>query len=219
MEIEVVTSMLSADLSNLEKEVKSVEKEGADGIHWDIMDDHFVPNIGLSPRCIQSLREKTDLPFYTHLMIENPEGYIERLAEFGNDILFFHAEVCDDFEEIISKIKDFDMKAGIVLNPETSLRLIDDVIDALDYILIMTVDPGFGNQELITDSLQKIRKARETVESRELDVNIAADGGVNDETAPEVVKAGANILIMGSVIYEDKREFSIRDLKERLNNL
>ncbi|MBA7501790.1 Ribulose-phosphate 3-epimerase [subsurface metagenome] len=216
MGLKIAASLLSADFSRLGEEVKYAEKEGVDLIHWDIMDGHFVPNITFGPAMIQALRDKTKLPFNAHLMIENPYNFIEKFAEAGSDIISVHAETCDDLQHIIRDIKGLGVKVGVALNPATPLNVIEHVLDNLDFILIMTVNPGFGGQKFISAALPKVREARQMVEARGLDIDIGVDGGINEKTAPLVVKDGANVLVMGFALYGRETKLSVRKLKDSL---
>lgn len=216
MRLKIAASLLFADFSKLGEEVKNAEKEGADLIHWDIMDGHFVPNITFGPAVIQSLRDKTKLPFNVHLMIEKPYNFIEKFAEVGSDIVSVHAEACDHLQHTVRDIKDLGVKVGVALNPATPLNVIEYVLDNLDSILIMTVNPGFGGQEFIPAVLPKVREARQMVEARGLNVDIGVDGGINEKTAPLAVKAGANVLVIGFAIYGRETKLSVRKLKESL---
>ena len=216
MSLKIAASLLFADFSRLGEEVKNAEKEGVDLIHWDIMDGHFVPNITFGPAVIQSLRDKTKLPFNAHLMIKDPYNFIEKFAEAGSDIISVHAETCDHLQHTVRDIKSLGVKVGVALNPATPLNVIKYVLDDLDFILIMTVNPGFGGQEFIPAVLLKVREARQMVESRGLNVDIGVDGGINEKTAPLAVEAGANVLTIGFAIYGREPKLSIQKLKYSL---
>ena len=202
--VKIAPSLLSADFSRLGVEVKKAEDGGADILHFDIMDGHFVPNITFGPVIVEALRDKTNLPFHVHLMIERPDEYIERFAEAGANLLSVHVEACTHLQRTIQHIKDQKVKAGVALNPATPLDTIEYVLDDLDMILIMTVNPGFGGQDFIRGMLPKIRKARRMIEERRLKIDIGVDGGINDKTAPLAVRMGANILIAGSAVLGRK---------------
>ena len=219
MELKIAVSLLCADFSRLGEEVKNAEKEGADLIHWDIMDGHFVPNITFGPAIVQALRNKTKLPFAVHLMIENPYNYTKKFAETGSDIIYVHAEACDHLQHTVRAIKELGVKVGVALNPATPLNAIEYVLDDLDFVLLMTVNPGFGGQEFIPAVLPKVREARRMVEARGLNVDIAVDGGINEKTAPLVVEAGANVLVIGFAIYGGGTRLSIQKLKDSIKRI
>lgn len=200
--LRIAPSLLSADFSRLGEEVKRAEEGGADLLHFDVMDGCFVPNITFGPLVVEALRDKTKLPFDVHLMIEKPDNYIEHFAKAGGDIITVHAEACIHLQRTIRHIKQQGVKAGVALNPATSLHAIEYVLDDLDMVLIMTVNPGFGGQGFIAAMLPKIRKAKGMIKERGLKVDIEVDGGINIETAPPVVKAGANVLVAGTAIFD-----------------
>lgn len=197
----IAPSLLSANFSRLAEEVKAVEKAGADLLHLDIMDGLFVPNITFGPLVISSIRPHSSLIFDVHLMIEAPERYIKDFAEAGADWISVHAEATKHLHRTIWKIKEFDKKAGVALNPHTPLDVIKYVLEDLDFVLIMTVNPGFGGQKFIKTCLPKIKELKKMIEERKLKVLIQVDGGINSETAPDVIKAGAQILVAGSAIF------------------
>jgi ribulose-phosphate 3-epimerase len=200
----IAPSLLSADFSKLAQEVKAVEKAGADLLHLDVMDGLFVPNLTFGPLVISSIRPHSNLIFDVHLMIESPERYIKDFADSGADWISIHAEATNHLHRAIWKIKEFDKKAGVALNPHTPLEIIKYVLEDLDYVLIMTVNPGFGGQKFIKNCLSKIKELKELIEKRGLNTLIEVDGGINAETAPEVIKAGAKILVAGSAIFGEK---------------
>lgn len=218
MGLKIAASLLSADFSKLGEEIKKAEVEGADLIHWDIMDGHFVPNITLGPAAIRALRDKTKLPFNTHLMIENPDNFIEKFAEAGSDTISVHAEACDNLRDTARHVKDLGIKAGVVLNPATPLNVVEHVLDGLDFLLIMTVNPGFGGQEFISDVLPKVQAARRIIDAQGLNIDIGVDGGINEKTAELAVKAGANVLVIGFAFYGRGQKLSLRNLKDRLRH-
>lgn len=201
MKIKIAPSLLSADFSRLGSEVEKTEKGGADLIHWDIMDGHFVPNITFGPVVVEKLREKTKLHFDVHLMVEHPDNFLEDFVSAGANMLSVHAEACVHLQRTIRHIKDLGVKAGVALNPATPLNVVEYVLEDLDFILIMTVNPGFGGQKFLPSIVPKIRAAREMVEKRGLDIEIEVDGGLNKENVPSVVEAGASILVAGYSIY------------------
>jgi len=220
VKVKIAPSLLSADFSQLGEEVRRAKEAGADLIHWDIMDGHFVPNITFGPEVVRALRGKTRLPFDVHLMIENPEAYVEEFVKAGGDIITVHAEACADLRRAIVRIKGMGSRAGVSLNPATPLKAIEHVLDELDQILIMTVEPGFGGQEFIPAMLPKIREARQIADERGLKVDIEVDGGINEKTAPLVVRAGANVLVAGFAIFgmEDVK-LAIRRLRDCIGDV
>ena len=213
--IKIAPSILSADFSRLGDEVRRAEEAGADIIHLDIMDGHFVPNLTFGPIIVKAIRSHTKLPFYVHLMVEKPEDYIERVVEAGGDLVIVHVEACIHLQRVLSMIRDLGARSGVALNPATPLTTIEYVLDDLDQILIMSVNPGFGGQDFIPSVLPKIRRARKRLVKRRLEVEIAVDGGINVKTAPKVVEAGADVLVAGTAIFRkpDLKE-AIRELRE-----
>ncbi len=210
----------SADFSRLGKEVKRAEDGGADFIHLDVMDGHFVPNITFGPDTIKSIRKETKLPFYTHLMIENPEKFLEQFVKAGSDLIFIHEEACANMRETLQTIKKMGVKAGIALRPETPLEAAAKVLDEVDIILIMTVTPGFGGQPFINAILPKIEDAKKIILDNGLKIDLGVDGGINMETAPLAVKAGANVLVAGSAIYGQRSvKLAIKRLRESISNI
>ena len=195
----IAPSILSADFSKLGQEIRDVEKAGADWIHIDVMDGHFVPNITIGPVVVKSARPATRLPFDVHLMIDRPEDYVESFARAGSDIITFHAEVEENPKEIIRLIKYFKKKVGISIRPKTELKAIEAVLPMVDMVLIMTVEPGFAGQEFIFDCLPKITELRAIFKK-----DIQVDGGINEATAAEAIKAGANIIVAGTSVFGAK---------------
>lgn len=211
----VAPSILSADFRCLESEIKKVEAEGAKMIHLDIMDGHFVPNITIGPLIVKAVRKCTKLPLEAHLMIENPDKYIPDFAKAGADIITIHQETSKSMIEDFELIKQNGKKPAISINPSTPLETILPVLDRVEMVLIMSVNPGFGGQKFMPEVLPKIKKLKSLVVSRKLSVNIAIDGGINLETAPKAVKAGVEILIAGSAIYHaDDYKAVIKKLRE-----
>lgn len=211
--LKIAPSILAADFKRLGREVKRVEEAGADLLHIDVMDGHFAPNIGIGPMVVKSLRETTKLPFDVHLMVEEPQRFVQPYVNAGADIVTVHIEAFRDLYNTVKSIKNLWKKAGIALNPPTPLSTIEHLMQEVDLILIMGVDPGFGGQPFISSVLPKIARAREMINERGLEIDLAVDGGVNEETAPSVVKAGANVLVMGSAVFHK------RDVKGFIKNM
>ncbi|MBA4538099.1 ribulose-phosphate 3-epimerase [Bacillus aquiflavi] len=202
--VKIAPSILSANFAALGEEIKSVEAGGADYIHVDVMDGHFVPNITIGPLIVEAIRPITKLPLDVHLMIENPDQYIEAFAKAGADYITVHVEACPHLHRTIHFIKSFGVKAGVVLNPATPVESIQHMIEDVDLVLLMSVNPGFGGQKFIKSVLPKISKVNDMVKSKELNVEIEVDGGVNKETAKLCIAAGANVLVAGSAIYNEQ---------------
>lgn len=202
--VKIAPSILSADFAKLGEEIIDVEKGGADFIHVDVMDGHFVPNITIGPLIVEAIRPITKLPLDVHLMIENPDQYIETFAKAGADYITVHVEACRHLHRTIQHIKSFGVKAGVVLNPATPVETIQHVLQDIDMVLLMSVNPGFGGQKFIPEVLPKIRKVKEMAEQKGLHIEIEIDGGVNQETAKQCVEAGATVLVAGSAVYNEK---------------
>lgn len=198
---EIIPSLLSADFAILEKEIRMVEKAGCKKLHLDVMDGHFVPNITFGPVVIESIRKRTDLYLLAHLMIERPERFIKQFMHAGVNGVIIHQEVCSDFLNALKQIRKEGMQTGVALKPETPIETIKDALTDLDTILIMSVEPGFGNQTYIKGSEEKIRQAKVLLQEKGVDIPIAVDGGINTHTAPLVVEAGATRLVAGSAIF------------------
>ncbi|NCU16236.1 ribulose-phosphate 3-epimerase [Pallidibacillus pasinlerensis] len=218
--VKIAPSILSADFSLLGKEVKDVEQAGADYIHIDVMDGHFVPNITIGPLIVEAIRPVTSLHFDVHLMIENPEHYIQNFANAGADYISVHVEACKHLHRTIYQIKETGVRAGVVLNPATPVEMIRDVITDVDLVLLMTVNPGFGGQKFIPNVLKKIEQVRRWRDEQNLSFEIEVDGGVNAETAKLCVEAGADVLVAGSYIFNNKnRAEAIEKLRQSVSGL
>ncbi|MDZ5474386.1 ribulose-phosphate 3-epimerase [Bacillus sp. 31A1R] len=202
--VKIAPSILSADFSKLGAEIQDVEQGGADYIHVDVMDGHFVPNITIGPLIVEAIRPVTKLPLDVHLMIENPDQYIEAFANAGADYITVHVEACKHLHRTIHHIKSFGIKAGVVLNPATPVESIQHIIEDVDMVLLMSVNPGFGGQKFIPSVLQKIRQVKEMAERKGVELEIEIDGGVNEETAKLCIEAGATVLVAGSAVYNQE---------------
>lgn len=200
-EIKIAPSVLSADFSRLGEEIKDVESAGADMIHLDVMDGSFVPNITIGPVVIKSLRKITNLPFDAHLMIDNPGNFIADFAEAGVNILTVQAEACTHLQRVLAQIREHGMKAGAALNPHTPESILEYVMEDLDLILVMTVNPGFGGQKFIKSMVPKIEKVRKMIDRSGKNIYLEVDGGINSDTCETVINAGANLLVAGSAIF------------------
>jgi ribulose-phosphate 3-epimerase len=202
----IAPSILSADFSRLGQEVRDIEKAGADWVHVDVMDGHFVPNITIGPLVVKSIRPVTKLTLDVHLMIKEPEKYIESFAKAGSDIITFHSEIEEDPREVIKLIRYYKKKVGVSIKPKTDVKKIEPLLQMVDMVLVMTVEPGFGGQDFIFDCLRKIEDLRKIFKK-----DIEVDGGINDMTARDVIKAGANALVAGSYIFGSKNYASAID--------
>ncbi|MGB7573442.1 MAG: ribulose-phosphate 3-epimerase [Thermodesulfobacteriota bacterium] len=209
----IAPSILSADFSRLGDEVMAVEKAGADVIHVDVMDGHFVPNITIGPLVVQGLKKLTSLPLDVHLMIENPERYVEAFAQAGGDWITIHAEVCPHLKRTIRKIRRLNVRPGIVLKPATSLKILYPVLEDVDLVLIMSVNPGFGGQSFIPSTLKKIERLKKIVDQNCHPLEIEVDGGVKVENIRGVSKAGGDIFVVGTGIFKTE------DYEETINRL
>lgn len=213
--IKIAPSILSADFSKLGEDIKLVEEGGADVIHYDVMDGHFVPNMTIGPLVLKDIRKCTKLPIDVHLMISNPDQYIPDFAKSGADMISVHIETCPHLHRTIQLIKEHKCKAGVVLNPHTALNTLDEILPALDFVLIMSVNPGFGGQKLIPETLSKISNLKKILIERNLNhIEIEIDGGVKLDNINEVIDAGTDIIVSGSGIYNtpDPQE-TIRRMK------
>jgi ribulose-phosphate 3-epimerase len=212
----IAPSILSADFSRLGDEVRAVAAAGADYIHLDVMDGHFVPNITIGPLLVEAVRKVTDLPLDVHLMIENPDLYIPDFANAGADIIVVHAEATNHLHRTVQLVKSFGKKAGVSLNPATSLHLLDYILEDLDLVLLMTVNPGFGGQSFIEACLPKIHALRAMLDKRGLEAELEVDGGVKIENIERISHAGADVFVAGSAVFGSKDyAATISELKQR----
>jgi ribulose-phosphate 3-epimerase len=206
----IAPSILSADFANLQSEIERIEKAGADWVHIDVMDGHFVPNLTIGAPVVKGIKKATKLPFDVHLMIDAPWKYIPDFVKAGADIITIHQEACvENLPEVIAQIKSFGVKAGVSIKPKTSVDAIKDILPEVDMVLVMSVEPGFGGQSFMYESLPKIKELRSL--SHNLDIQV--DGGINADTAKFVIEAGANILVAGSSVYGAK------NIEEAINSL
>ena len=201
MKYQLSPSILSADFGRLYEDTAKVEAGGADMLHIDVMDGHFVPNITIGPVVLEGLADKTKMPFDVHLMIENPDRYIDKFVFDNTEYISVHQEACVHLHRTVQYIKSLGVKAGVAINPATSLRTLDEILEYIDMVIIMTVNPGFGVQSFIESGLRKITELRDMIEKRGLNVDIEVDGGVKLTNAAAVLEAGANILVAGSAVF------------------
>ena len=213
--IQISPSILSADFSQLGNEIKKLELGGADLIHVDVMDGHFVPNLTIGPPVIKALRKYTNIPFDVHLMINPVHKYIKDYAESGADIITIHPEATTSLQESINEIKKYKKKVGLSLNPDTKIEVIEKYLDQIDLVLVMSVFPGFGGQKFIKDVLKKIEKISEIKDKENFKFDIEVDGGINFSNFKEVLEAGANVLVSGTTIFKENNG----DIKKNINFL
>jgi len=214
--VRLAPSILAADFARLGEQVTDAERAGADRIHVDVMDGHFVPNLSMGPAVVQSVRRVTHLPLETHLMVSDPEAFLEAFAEAGSDSLLVHWEGNANLHRTVQRIKALGKRAGVVINPATPASVLEEILVEVEQVLVMTVNPGFGHQHFIHTTLPKIRRVRRMVEQLDRPCDVEVDGGIDATTAPLVVDAGANVLVAGSAIFTDAE--SVAAAMKRLAN-
>lgn len=209
----ICPSILAADFAKLGENIKEAENAGADMLHIDVMDGTFVPSVSFGMPLIRSIRKVTDMTFDVHLMVEEPGRYIDEFKQCGADIITVHAEACTHLHRVVTSIRESGLKAAVALNPSTPLNVLDYILNQIDMVLIMTVNPGFGGQDFIEESYEKIRSLRKICEQKGIDMDIEVDGGINDITLPKVIEAGANIIVAGTAVFKGNITENISKIK------
>ncbi|HZK10919.1 MAG TPA: ribulose-phosphate 3-epimerase [Atribacterota bacterium] len=214
----LASSILDVDFTCLERELRKIESGGVDLLHLDIMDGNFVPNISFGPKIVESIKRITSLPLEVHLMIEKPENHIKSFINAGGDIIIVHYETSKHLDRLIQNINDADVKSGIALNPATPLGVIEYLISKIDFLLLMTVNPGFGGQKFIPEMIDKIKKARKIIDNQKKPISLEVDGGINLDNISEVIKAGVEIIVIGQLISKSANpEITIKKIKNIMN--